>query len=561
MLVGNGSVGKTQIARRLVEKEAFVIEKQHHSTHAISLLRTQVGDFEVNIWDFAGQDLYHATHRLFMQSRALFVLVWDFENENSAFHTWEGKQYENEKLQYWLEYARCFGEESPILVLQNKIDKAKQKDFLKEDKDKWKKVFPIVDFLQVSAESGEGFEALEYVLEEIFTNNPAFQQKNLPAAWVEVRRNIREQQKAGIKALSKAEFQAICEEEGCLSAWHTLLNYLHDTGVLYYREHYFGGQIILNQDWAIEAIYKVLNRQNKHVKDVVAKYQKGTLLYKNICEIWKNNTDEERALFMDFMLSAELAFETTQDKKWNTPFKARTFAVPSLLPLEKPTEVAYYEEKIIAQPHTQETVKYSFLPKVFIQRFIVLANRFSKVQYMWQKGLYLATQRGNAIVEADYSTRSISILSDSDFVIKKIKEELESIAQEGKIKATHYSPDQELKTEEFWGLKGLKKVEGKESNSSTTFDNFSETKTQNSNTMTLQDLKNLAENVKYVELFEILDTYFVPNPYYEYSVIKQKIQHQLNQGFAPNPSQVQALKIFLDSEKVKSILPVLKKKS
>jgi ABC-type multidrug transport system fused ATPase/permease subunit len=81
---------------------------------------------------------------------------------------------------------------------------------------------------------------------------------------------------------------------------------------------------------------------------------------------------------------------------------------------------------------------------------------------MWQKGLYLATQRGNAIVEADYSTRSISILSDSDFVIQKIKEELESIAQEGKIKATHYSPDRELKTEEFWGLKGLDKVEDKE---------------------------------------------------------------------------------------------------
>ena len=132
LLVGNGSVGKTQLARRLVEKNQFEFDKTHHSTHAISLLRCHLPSdllpegLQLNIWDFGGQDLYHATHRLFMQTRALFLLVWDVENQNKDYHEWEGKKYKNERLRYWLEYATFFGKGSPILVIQNKVDQEAQ---------------------------------------------------------------------------------------------------------------------------------------------------------------------------------------------------------------------------------------------------------------------------------------------------------------------------------------------------------------------------------------------------------------------------------------------------
>jgi hypothetical protein len=38
VFIGNGSVGKTQIAKRLAEKEHFVFDSQHNSTHAITLV-------------------------------------------------------------------------------------------------------------------------------------------------------------------------------------------------------------------------------------------------------------------------------------------------------------------------------------------------------------------------------------------------------------------------------------------------------------------------------------------------------------------------------------------
>lgn len=87
ILIGNGSVDKTQIARRLAGKDEFIFNAEYHSTHAISLLQCSIDcafmpeGLQLNLWDFGGQDLYHATHRLFMQTRALFLLVWDIENE------------------------------------------------------------------------------------------------------------------------------------------------------------------------------------------------------------------------------------------------------------------------------------------------------------------------------------------------------------------------------------------------------------------------------------------------------------------------------------------------
>ncbi len=463
IFIGNGSVGKTQIAKRLCEQDSFKFNTQHDSTHAIALLRRELAGFELNCWDFAGQDLYHATHRLFMQTRALLVLVWDSENENQDFHIWEKKEYENEKLLYWLEYAKCFAPESPLLVLQNKINTFPQ-DLYFEEKDKHRNEYPIVDFLKVSAETGKGFMLLEEKLEEIFRENKAFQTPPLPTNWVQVREKIRNlQANTNQKTLSFAEFESICKENECEKSAPTILGYLHNTGVLYYRKGYFNNEIILNQSWAIEAIYKILDRESRYFE--VLEHQNGILYYKNLCKIWDKNTDEEKALFMDFMLSAELCFETTYNQLNITD---RIFVVPQLFKSEfeqnTKNNIDTWKHENASKLQKGEK-RYRFLPKVFIQRFIVKANRFSEVSLMWQKGLLLKTAEGSAIVEACYEKeqQKITILSESEFVIEKIEEELEKIAGEGKLQGK--TGETEKLTEKF-GLAGLNPAQDRNSTSS-----------------------------------------------------------------------------------------------
>ncbi len=70
ILLGNSHVGKTQLCRRF-RSQSF--DESVQSTHGVQIwrgeLRSRAGDqeqtFQVNWWDFGGQDIYHGTHALF----------------------------------------------------------------------------------------------------------------------------------------------------------------------------------------------------------------------------------------------------------------------------------------------------------------------------------------------------------------------------------------------------------------------------------------------------------------------------------------------------------------
>ncbi|WP_338812625.1 TIR domain-containing protein [Bernardetia sp. Wsw4-3y2] len=73
----------------------------------------------------------------------------------------------------------------------------------------------------------------------------------------------------------------------------------------------------------------------------------------------------------------------------------------------------------------------------------------------------------------------------------------------------------------------------------------------------ITQLKKQVEAGKFQELFDYLNLYFEENPYNQYSTIKMNILHQINMGFAPNPMQVQGLQIFLNSSKIKEVVPII----
>ncbi len=449
LLIGNGNVGKTQIAKRLAFTTNFVFDEQHHSTHAISLLQRNLPcpqllqqGLQLNIWDFGGQDIYHATHRLFMRTRALFVLVWDKESETTPHHTWRSREYKNEQLLYWLSYTRYFGEGSPVLVVQNKLDAGAQMpdQYPIPVQDELKMQFPaIADFIAVSAKTGTSFILLEEVIGLLFTQNEALHNeliKQLPRSWLKVRNRIRQEQGKtdGLKVTDFANFQNWCKEAGIEKSAQTLVDFFHNTGVFFCRSKYFSGRIILDQAWAIEAVYKILDRQGKYIE--LLEYYQGKIKYNTICKIWADNTDDERKLFLDFMISSELCFETTPNKQWNTPLKERTFIVPQLLPEKEPEFIG--TEQDYFQANVSLPLSYDFLPSVFIQRFIIKAHLFSLHQYMWQHGIGIKHENNAfAVVRASYTpTYSITIHYNEAAVkgglLKSIQEELEKLENEDK---------------------------------------------------------------------------------------------------------------------------------
>lgn len=463
ILIGNGSVGKTQIALRLTEQEKYVFSEKHDSTHGISLLkRVFPCDFlkeglALNIWDFGGQDIYHATHRMFMQSKALFVLVWDVINEYLTHHEHNDRQYKNEQLEYWLSYAACFGEGSPVLVVQNKVDASSDKKYLlppSAQKAHLEKHTNIERFLAVSAKTGYGFKPLEKAILRIFKEHPHLKQtlqaKQLPSNWVNIRNRVRAEQATpnGQKQIKMQEFRSWCVDEGAEDSATFILEFFHDSGVLFYRPRYFSGQIILDQAWAIKAVYKILDRESDFYADMEQRVneEKGRLVYEDLCEVWAKESDEERALFIDFMLSCELCFEwthRTEDER--TPdLKERVFIVPQLLSDQQPAYLQHYAE--VYQLNKEKAVKYRFLPSVFMHRFIVQARHFAEVEDMWQEGIFMEYRGAFALVKADYAQKAIVIHYNENAIglEKAIEEQLVEIAQEGKVSARRETEAHEM---------------------------------------------------------------------------------------------------------------------
>ena len=474
LLIGNGNVGKTQIAKRLALQAGFEFNDEHDSTHGITLLQRSLacnflpkGLLQLNLWDFGGQDLYHATHRLFMRTRALFLLVWDIESEHTN-HIWKGHEYRNEKLPYWLAYAHYFAANSPILVVQNKIDAPPANlpnPYPEPVQNELKAEYPAIsNFVGVSAKSGKGFMVLEDRIATIFEQNDALKadllNKRLPKTWIAVRDRIRQEQQNpnGEKEISFATFEQWCKDAGIPQSATTLLGFLHNTGVLYYQSNYFGGRIIIDQAWAINAVYKILDRQGKYYE--LLEDNKGKVSYKDIVRIWAENTDEERELFLDFMLSAELCFETTpnNNKEGYTSLEDRTFVVPQLLPKDAPYFVQTLDASLGAI--LQKTIEYRFLPSVFIQRFIIKAHSFSDQRYMWQHGI--ALQHNNnayAVVRAYYFppqyaiTINYNAAAEQTGLLQAIVNELENLQNEDSNK-----PNAEAKINGFDALRAFGKA-------------------------------------------------------------------------------------------------------
>ena len=66
------------------------------------------------------------------------------------------------------------------------------------------------------------------------------------------------------RLLERREYEAICAEEGGVSDPALLLAYLDANGTVFYRPGLFGDRIVLDQSWALEAIYAVFDRKQSY---------------------------------------------------------------------------------------------------------------------------------------------------------------------------------------------------------------------------------------------------------------------------------------------------------
>ena len=110
VLVGRGGAGKTSLVRRLKEDTFDPCEPMTKGIHQTRFnLKTPVGIFRLNAWDFGGQERMHATHQFFMTRQTIYLLVLQGREGNV-----------DAEAEYWLNYIESFGADSQVLVVLNK---------------------------------------------------------------------------------------------------------------------------------------------------------------------------------------------------------------------------------------------------------------------------------------------------------------------------------------------------------------------------------------------------------------------------------------------------------
>jgi Leucine-rich repeat (LRR) protein len=115
LIVGEGGAGKTSLLRRLYQPEQPLPE-ECDTTKGIDIHRHDFTldngrRFRLNVWDFGGQEIYHATHQFFLTKRSLYVLLDDTRKDH--------KSVQDEGFKYWLEAVDQLSEHSPLLIFQN----------------------------------------------------------------------------------------------------------------------------------------------------------------------------------------------------------------------------------------------------------------------------------------------------------------------------------------------------------------------------------------------------------------------------------------------------------
>ncbi len=129
--LGNGRVGKTQICRRLLGKP---FDPSVPTTHGIDLAELRIvpasgslPEIMARLWDFGGQSIYHGTHGLFIDDRAIYVLAWTPLYENTDEIEQDGIAMRNRRLRYWLEYVSSLaGQSAPVIVSANAVRSRKR---------------------------------------------------------------------------------------------------------------------------------------------------------------------------------------------------------------------------------------------------------------------------------------------------------------------------------------------------------------------------------------------------------------------------------------------------
>ncbi|WP_396133600.1 COR domain-containing protein [Chamaesiphon sp. OTE_75_metabat_556] len=382
LIIGEGGAGKTSLAKKLIDSNYNLklegSDNPEKSTEGIDVLRLNFqhlsgNSFRINIWDFGGQEIYHATHQFFLTKRSLYLLVADTRQDNTDFN-------------FWLEVVELLSEASPTLIVKNE----KQDRPCQVNENQLRGRFPSLEkILPTNLASNRGLPEILTAAQHYISQLPHIGQP-LPKTWVRVRAAV---EANACNYIPQSKFLDLCDTYGFKRHEDKLQlsSYLHDLGVcLHFQDDpILKNWIILKPEWGTTAVYTVLDTPK--VQQAL-----GCFTHDDLAQIWADDKytdmcDELLQLMMRFKLCYEI------------PHRPRTYIAPQLLSPNEPEYAWNDADNLILRYH------YDFMPKGMLTRFTVEMHRLIDSDLVWKEGIILSEENARAEVIETYSKNEIRI--------------------------------------------------------------------------------------------------------------------------------------------------------
>ncbi|MDZ7965310.1 MAG: COR domain-containing protein [Nostoc sp. DedSLP03] len=377
LIVGEGGAGKTTLAKKIEDRNYQLREED--STKGIEVIQWSFPmekgrEFQVNIWDFGGQEIYHTTHQFFLTKRSVYVLVADTRKEDTDFY-------------YWLNVVELLSDNSPLLIIKNE----KQNRHREINELQLRGQFTnLKETLPTNLATNRGLEQVLEQIKHYVTNLPHIGSP-LPKTWVRVREALESDAR---NYISLDEYLNICQQNGFSQRDHKLQlsSYLHDLGVcLHFQEDpLLNETVILKPKWGTDAVYKVLDNE-KLIRNL------GSFTRSDLENIWCE--DEYATMYyklLRLMINFKLCYEI--------PRSQGKYIAPQLLSANQPS-YNWDESNNLILRYT-----YEFMPKGILTQFIVTMHELiDEQQCVWKSGVVLSKDQTKAEVIEYYGKREIKI--------------------------------------------------------------------------------------------------------------------------------------------------------
>ena len=377
VFLGDGEAGKSHTIARLMndggdpDKEIF----DGQSTPGIVIRHkdyTQDGrSFQVNYWDFGGQEIMHSMHRIFLTGRTMYVILLNARDDTQG-----------DRAKYWLHNVKSFAPDAPVLLVLNKIDQNENASVDERDlRGRYDKLTQVVRLsaLKYNQEDFNGkFTAV--LLDEI--QKTGYLDARWPSDWKRVKEELENMASHYIMGEAYEEICARCHVD---QNQKELLRWFNDLGVSFCydgdEDYALKDYVILRPDWITNALYIILFNKLEGV-------QNGLIPHSSIFNTLRtahNNPDIRCTLPQARYNGGDIQYVLGVMRKFNLSFPHGTDYefIPMLCQQNSTVDIQYYHRDAETLEFNME---FDYLPNNLLHRLMVERHSELDMDKVWRTG-------------------------------------------------------------------------------------------------------------------------------------------------------------------------------